>query len=98
MNTIGRGLLVPTVTLLISFIVVLAAIWPAIARREMRNGRRFHQCFCGGAGFITGTIETIGSNRLAVEVDPGAAKPPTPKSEGLRVSRCGLDGGPDLGR
>jgi hypothetical protein len=50
---------------------------------ELRNGRRFHQCFCGGAGFITGTIETIGSNRLAVEVAPSAAKPPTPKSDGL---------------
>jgi hypothetical protein len=50
---------------------------------ELRNGRRFHQCFCGGAGFITGTIETIGSNRLAVEVDPGTAQPTTPKSEGL---------------
>jgi hypothetical protein len=50
---------------------------------ELRNGRRFHQCFCGGAGFISGAIETIGGNRHSVEAELGAAKPPASKSDGL---------------
>jgi hypothetical protein len=26
---------------------------------KLRDGRRFHQCFCGQAGFITGAIKTL---------------------------------------
>jgi hypothetical protein len=33
---------------------------------EMRNGRRFHQCFCGSAGFIEGTIKTIEAEQATV--------------------------------
>jgi hypothetical protein len=51
---------------------------------ELRDGRRFHKCFCGGAGFITGAIKTIDDNRHSVEAELGAAKPPTTKNEGLR--------------
>lgn len=34
---------------------------------EIRNGRRFHQCFCGNAGFIEGTIKTIEANQHTFE-------------------------------
>ena len=33
---------------------------------QIRNGGRFHQCFCGNAGLITGTIKTVESNRLSM--------------------------------
>jgi hypothetical protein len=36
---------------------------------KLRNGRRFHQCFCGQAGFISGTIRIVESRRLSVEAD-----------------------------
>jgi hypothetical protein len=39
---------------------------------EVRDGRRFRQCFCGHAGFISGTIKTVESRRLSVAADPGA--------------------------
>ena len=38
---------------------------------------RFHQCFCGNAGFIEGTIKTIEANQSAVETEPDATKTPT---------------------
>jgi hypothetical protein len=34
---------------------------------EIRNGRRFHQCFCGNAGFIEGTIKTFEANQRTIE-------------------------------
>jgi hypothetical protein len=34
---------------------------------ELRNGRRFHQCFCANAGFIAGTIKTIEANQHTFE-------------------------------
>ena len=36
---------------------------------KLKEGRRFYQCFCGHAGFLTGTIKTVGSRRLSVEAD-----------------------------
>jgi hypothetical protein len=39
---------------------------------KLRDGRRFHQCFCGQAGFISGTIKTVESRRLSVEADVGS--------------------------
>jgi hypothetical protein len=48
---------------------------------ELRNGRRFHQCFCGHAGFITGTLKTLESKRLSVEREAGPPKPPYPERE-----------------
>ena len=44
---------------------------------EIRNERRFHQCFCGNAGFIEGTIKTIEANQSTLEIEPDAAKPAT---------------------
>jgi hypothetical protein len=41
---------------------------------EMRSGRRFHQCFCGSAGFIEGTIKTIEANQSTLTVKPTAPK------------------------
>ena len=35
---------------------------------EMRSGRRFHQCFCGHAAFIEGTIKTIDGDRSSIEL------------------------------
>jgi uncharacterized Zn-finger protein len=49
---------------------------------ELRNGRRFHQFFCGHAGFITGIIKNPGSKRLSVQAElnspnlPDAHRPP----------------------
>jgi hypothetical protein len=37
---------------------------------EIRNGRRFHQCYCGGAGFIEGAIKTIEANHHTFTVEP----------------------------
>jgi hypothetical protein len=40
---------------------------------QVRKGGRFHQCFCGQAGFIVGTIKTLEGKRLSV--DAQAASP-----------------------
>jgi hypothetical protein len=55
---------------------------------KVRDGRRFRQCFCGQAGFISGTIKTIESRRLSVEADVGSrsegpepTKPATSRSD-----------------
>jgi hypothetical protein len=42
----------------------------------LRDGRRFHQCFCGQAGFISGSIKTVESKRLSVEADVGGRTEP----------------------
>ena len=43
---------------------------------EMRNGRRFRQCFCGNAGFIEGTIKMIEANQRTFEKPaPASTKP-----------------------
>jgi hypothetical protein len=47
---------------------------------ELRNGRRFHQCFCGDAGFIDGLIKTFEGKRRSVGADLNA-KAPTPKGQ-----------------
>jgi hypothetical protein len=48
---------------------------------ELRNGRRFHQCFCGSAGFISGTMKTLESKRLSVEAEVSSPNPPVAKPE-----------------
>jgi len=40
---------------------------------EMRSGRRFHQCYCGSAGFIEGMIETIDANQRTIPIEPARA-------------------------
>ena len=47
---------------------------------EIRSGRRFHQCFCGNAGFIEGIIKTIEASQSIFQVERDAAKPPTQQS------------------
>lgn len=47
---------------------------------EIRSGRRFHQCFCGNAGFIEGTIKTIHANHSVLQAELNAAKPPAQPS------------------
>jgi hypothetical protein len=47
---------------------------------EIRSGRRFHQCFCGNAGFIEGTIKTIEASQSIFQVERDAAKPPIQRS------------------
>jgi hypothetical protein len=50
---------------------------------ELRNGRRFHQCFCGEAGFISGTpMKTLKSKRLSVEADVGSPNQPVAEHKG----------------
>jgi hypothetical protein len=41
---------------------------------KLKEGRRFYQCFCGHAGFLTGTMKTVGGRRLSVEADVGSPK------------------------
>jgi hypothetical protein len=48
---------------------------------ELRNDRCFHQCFCGHAGFISGTIKAFEGKRLSVEREVGSAQPPIPESQ-----------------
>jgi hypothetical protein len=43
---------------------------------ELRGGHKFHQCFCGNAGFITGTIKSHESKRLSVDAGVDAPIPP----------------------
>jgi hypothetical protein len=40
----------------------------------MRSGRRFHQCYCGNAGFIEGMIETIDANQRTIPIEPAPSK------------------------
>jgi hypothetical protein len=44
---------------------------------EMRNGRRFHRCFCGNAGFIEGTIKSYEATRQTLEQTNGVGAKPT---------------------
>jgi hypothetical protein len=36
---------------------------------QIRKDGRFHQCFCGHAGFIVGTIKTFENERLSLKAD-----------------------------
>lgn len=42
---------------------------------QIRKDGRFHQCFCGNAGFIVGTIKTFENERLSVEADTANSSP-----------------------
>ena len=42
---------------------------------QIRKGGRFHQCFCGHAAFISGTMKTLESIRLSVEGDRSSDAP-----------------------
>jgi hypothetical protein len=45
---------------------------------ETRSGRRFHQCFCGSAGFIEGVIKTIEADQRTIEkTDTASSNPPS---------------------
>jgi hypothetical protein len=35
---------------------------------ELKSGRAFHRCFCGNAGFLTGTIQAVESERRSMEI------------------------------
>jgi hypothetical protein len=43
---------------------------------QVRKDGRFHQCFCGRAGFISGMIKTYKNERLSVEADVGRPNAP----------------------
>jgi hypothetical protein len=54
---------------------------------ELRNGHRFHQCFCGHAGFVSGTIKAFEGKRLSVEREIGTAQqPPVTKQQSVDVA------------
>lgn len=42
---------------------------------ELRNGQRFHQCFCGEEGFIDGVIKTIEANHRSIQPELAATSP-----------------------
>jgi len=41
---------------------------------EDRDGRRFHRCFCGHTGFISGTLKKLSSTRFSGDTDCGSPK------------------------
>ena len=41
---------------------------------ELRDGRRFYQCFCGDAGFVSGIIKAYEDKRLSVEREARTAQ------------------------
>lgn len=43
---------------------------------QIRNDGRFHQCFCGHAGFISGVIKKFENERLSVEAEVGLPNAP----------------------
>jgi hypothetical protein len=51
---------------------------------ELRNGQRFHRCFCGSAGFIQGTMRTVESKRLSVEAELHGPNSPAASNQELR--------------
>jgi hypothetical protein len=53
---------------------------------QVRNDGRFHQCFCGRAGFISGMIKKFENERLSVEadVDPPNVPPAVRERQGSR--------------
>jgi len=53
---------------------------------ELKKGRRFHQCFCGAAGFITGVIETFENKRSSVEGKRDGTKSATANSQAINGS------------
>ena len=40
---------------------------------QIRNGRRFHQCYCGSAGFIEGAIKSIEANQHTFTAEPNVS-------------------------
>jgi hypothetical protein len=50
---------------------------------ELRVGRRFHQCFCGHAGYIEGTIKTFDAHHHSIVSEIKSTKRPSP--EGTEV-------------
>jgi hypothetical protein len=64
---------------------------------EIRNGRRFYQCFCGSAGFIDGTIKTFEAKQCTIERTDAASSNPVPATSvkaaapsplGLPAEKC----------
>ena len=47
----------------------------------MRNGRRFHQRYCGSAGFIEGSIKTIEANQHTFTVEHNMSRSSVETSE-----------------
>ena len=50
---------------------------------KLRDGRRFHQCFCGQAGFISGTIKTVENRRLSVQADVASSSQAVAKTQSI---------------
>ena len=55
---------------------------------ELRNGRRFHQCFCGQAGFISGTMKAIESKRLSVGAADSYSRTGYCREPGAKQKAC----------
>jgi hypothetical protein len=46
---------------------------------QVRHGKRFHECFCGKAGFISGAIEAFECNTMEIPIASDHMKPPSPQ-------------------
>jgi hypothetical protein len=53
---------------------------------ELRDGRQFHQCFCGNAAYIEGSIKTLEDTRRSGGGEVGTAKPLYQESQALIVA------------
>jgi hypothetical protein len=56
---------------------------------ELRDGRRFYQCFCGHAAYIEGFIKTVEDTRRSEGAEGGSADEPCQKSRGLSGKATG---------
>jgi hypothetical protein len=57
---------------------------------QVRKGGRFHQCFCGHAAFIVGTIKTFENERLSVEAETPNAPPGDSQPQGNGAANAAL--------
>jgi hypothetical protein len=58
-----------------SFVACAGGHLACDGRVELRGARRFHQCYCGAAGFIVGTVKAITARRLSLEAQGSSLTP-----------------------
>jgi hypothetical protein len=56
----------------------------------MRNGERFHQCFCGHASFISGSIKSFENRRMSVKRDAAEGLAGDSRGEAVKTSTAAV--------
>lgn len=57
---------------------------------QMRNGERFHQCFCGHASFISGSIKSFENRRMSVKRDAAEGLAGDSRGEAVKTSTAAV--------